>query len=78
MAHYHLNIRHRNRLYLDEEGEDIPSEIEMKVRALETAHDLIGTPSFTIPDWLDCTLEVTNAAGETVLILPFTEAVEHV
>jgi hypothetical protein len=37
-----------------------------------------GTPSFTIPDWLDCTLEVTNEAGETVLILPFTEAVEKV
>jgi hypothetical protein len=78
MARYHLSIRYRDRLYRDEEGEDIPSEIEMKLRALETARDLIGTPSFTIPDWLDCTLEVTNAAGETVLILPFTEAVEHV
>jgi len=76
MAHYHLNIRYRDRFYRDEEGEDIPSEIEMKVRAHETARDLIGTPSFTIPDWLDCTLEVTNEAGETVLILPFTEAVE--
>jgi hypothetical protein len=78
MAHYHLNIRHRGRFYHDEEGEDIPSEIEMKVRALETAHDLIRTPSFTIPDWLDCTLEVTNEAGDTVLVLPFTEAVEAV
>jgi hypothetical protein len=78
MAHYHLNIRHHGHLYLDEEGEDIPSKIEMKVRARETAHDLIGTPSFTIPDWLDCTLEVTNEAGETVLVLPFTEAAEGV
>jgi hypothetical protein len=78
MARYHLNVRHRDRLYRDEEGEDIPSEIEMTVRARETAHDLIGTPSFTIPDWLDCTLEVTNEAGETVLLLPFTEAAEGV
>jgi hypothetical protein len=78
MARYHMNIRHHGRLYRDEEGEDIPSEIEMKVRALETAHDLIGTPSFTIPDWLDCTLEVTNGTGETVLVLPFTDAVEIV
>jgi hypothetical protein len=77
MAHYYLNIRHHGRLYLDEEGEDLPSEIEMKVRAHETAHDLIGTPSFTIPDWLACTLEVTNEAGDTVLVLPFTEAVEE-
>jgi hypothetical protein len=78
MAHYHLNIRYRGRFYRDEEGEDIPGEIEMKVRALETAQDLIGVSSFTIPDWLDCTLEVTDEAGETVLILPFTEAVEKV
>jgi len=78
MAQYHLNIRYRGRLYHDEEGEDIPSGIEIKVRALETAHDLIGTPSFTIPDWLDCTLEVTNEAGQTVLVLPFTEAAEGV
>jgi hypothetical protein len=78
MARYHLNIRHHGRYYRDEEGEDIPSEIEMTVRARETAYDLIGTPSFTIPDWLDCTLEVTNEAGETVLVLLFTEAAEGV
>jgi hypothetical protein len=76
MAHYHLNIRHHGRFYRDEEGEDITSEFEMKVRARETARDLIGTPSFTIPDWLDCTMEVTNETGQTVFRLPFEEAVE--
>ena len=78
MARYHLNIRYHGRLYCDEEGEDIPSRTAMKVRALETAHDLIGTPSFTIPDWLDCTLEVTDDAGEIVLILHFSEAAEGI
>jgi hypothetical protein len=47
----------------------------MKVRALETARDLIDTPSYTIPDWLDCMLEVTDETGRTVLIVPFTDAV---
>jgi hypothetical protein len=76
MADYHLNVRHHGRFYRDEEREDITSEFEMKVRARETAQDLIGTPPFTIPDWLDCTMEVTNETGQTVLRLPFEEAVE--
>jgi hypothetical protein len=50
----------------------------MKVRALETAQDLIRTPSYTIPDWLDCTLEVTNEAGETMPVLLLNDAVEGV
>ncbi len=48
----------------------------MKVRALETARDLIRTPSLTIPDWLDCTLEITDETGTMVLSLPFPEALE--
>ena len=60
----------------EEEGEEIPSRIEMKVRALETARDLIRTPPLTIPDWLDCTLEVTDETGTVVLSVPFPEAVD--
>jgi hypothetical protein len=78
MARYQLNIRHRSRLDCDEEGEDIASEIEMTVQVRATANALIGAPSFTIPAGLVCTLKVTNEAGETVLILPFAEAVEEV
>jgi uncharacterized protein DUF6894 len=75
MPHYFLSVRYRGRLFRDEEGEDIPSAIEMKVRALETARDLIRTPFLAIPDWLDCTLEVTDEIGATVLSLPFPDAV---
>ncbi len=46
----------------------------MKVRVLETARDLIGTPRLTIPDWLDCTLEVTDETGTMVLSVPFPDA----
>ena len=76
MPHYYLSVRYRDRLFRDEEGEDMPSGIEMKVRALETARDLIGTPFLAIPDWLDCTLEVTDETGPTVLSLPFPEALD--
>ena len=76
MARYYLNVRYRDRLYRDEEGEEIPSAIEMKVRALETARDLIRTPSLTIPDWLDCTLEVADESGTAVLSVPFPDALE--
>jgi hypothetical protein len=31
MPHYFLSVRYRGRLFRDEEGEDIPSGIEMKV-----------------------------------------------
>ena len=70
MPHYFLSVRYRGRLFRDEEGEDIPSAIETKVRALETARDLIRTPFLAIPDWLDCTLEVTDETGAMVLSLP--------
>jgi hypothetical protein len=76
MPRYYLSVRYRDRLFRDEEGEDMPSGIEMKVRALETARDLIGTPFLAIPDWLDCTLEVTDESGTTVLSVPFPEALE--
>ena len=76
MPRYYLSVRYRDRLFQDEEGEDIPSAIEMKVRALETARDLIRTPFLAIPDWLDCTLEVTDSARKVVFKLPFGEAVQ--
>ena len=53
MPRYYLSVRYRDRLFRDEEGEDMPSGIEMKVRALEAARDLIRTPFLAIPDWLD-------------------------
>ena len=76
MPRYCLSVRYRDRLFQDEEGEDMPSGIEMKVRALETARDLIRTRSLAIPDWLDCTLEVTDESGTTVLSLTFPDALD--
>ena len=76
MPRYHLSVRHNGHLYHDDEGEEAPSDLEITIRAGETARDLIGTSSYAIPDWLDCTLEVTDAGGRVVLNLPFADAVD--
>ena len=76
MPRYHLSIRHRERLYHDEEGEDIPGEMEMREQAHLTVRDLTRTASLAIPDWLVCSLEVTDARGQLILRLPFSDAVE--
>jgi hypothetical protein len=76
MPCYHLSIRHRERLYHDDEGEDIAGEIEMREQARLTVRDLTRTPSLSVPDWLACILEVTDERGQLVLRLPFSEVVE--
>ena len=76
MPRYHLSIRYRDRLFPDHEGEEFPSEVEMKQQALESAQGLLRTRSLVIPDWLDCTLEVTDETGTTVLSIPFPDALD--
>ena len=76
MPRYHLRIRFRDRVFLDREGEEFPSEIEVKQQALESAQSLMRTRSLVIPDWLDCTLEVTDSAGEIALTLPFADLLQ--
>jgi len=63
MPRYYLSVRYRDRLFRDEEGEDMPSGIEMRVRALETARDLIGTPFLAIPDRLTARWRSRTRAG---------------
>ena len=74
MPRYHLGIRYRDRVFPDREGEAFASEVAMKQQALETAQGLIRTRSLMIPDWLGCTLEVTDSRGAVVFTLPFAEA----
>jgi hypothetical protein len=76
MPHYHLSIRHHGHLYRDEEGEDIAGEIEMREQARLTVRDLTRTASLAVPDWLVCSLEVTDETGQLILRLPFADAVD--
>jgi hypothetical protein len=76
MPRYHLSIRHRERLFHDDEGEEIAGEMEMREQARLTARDLTRTASLAVPDWLACSLEVTDERGQLILHLPFADAVE--
>jgi hypothetical protein len=76
MPIYNFNIRLRDRLFPDAEGEKLASEEEARLRALETAHDVIKTSSSVILDWLACTVEVTDESGRIITTVPFEEALD--
>ncbi len=78
MPRFFLNLRYRDRLFVDPEGDDLASADAVQGHALETARDLIAHARMnSIRHWFDCSLEVTNEAGQVVLVLPFSETVSE-
>jgi len=71
MAHYYLSVRYRDHLFRDEEGEDMPSGIEMKVRALETARDLSGHRFSRSPTGSTAPWRSRTRAGRRSCAFPF-------
>ena len=75
---FFLNLRYRDRLFVDEEGDDLADEQAVQGHALEAARDLIArTRMDSIRNWFDCSFEVTNEAGRIVLVMPFAETVNE-
>ena len=77
VARYFLSLRYKDGpqgLAVDEEGDDLPNASALREHVLETARDLIHGRRISGIDWLDCTFEVTDEAGQRVLTLPFAEA----
>ncbi len=75
---YFLNVRYRSRLIPDREGDELPNEEALRLHVLKTAHDLVfRTRMDAIRDWFDCSFEVTDESGGTVLVMPFGEVVEE-
>ena len=69
-----MNLRYRDRLFRDEEGDDLPDRGALQAHVVETARELIFHGRMeTIRSWWECSLEVTDEAGEPVLSLPFTD-----
>lgn len=78
MARYYLSVRYKDGpegLAVDEEGDEIIDEAAMRVHVAETARDLMWRTRITGINWLTCRFEVTDETGQTVLSLPFAEAV---
>ena len=73
---YFMHVRYRGRLVPDHEGDELPSEEAVRAHALATARDLVfRTRMDTIRDWFDCSFEITDESGRTVLLMPFDEVV---
>lgn len=75
MPRYFLNLRYRDRVFVDDEGEDLPDDAAATVAARKAARDLLAFGRMAaIRNWFDCSLEVVDGAGRLVLRLPFGEA----
>jgi len=74
---YFMNVRYRGRLTPDYEGDELASEEFLRGHALATARDLVfKTRMDSIRSWFDCSFEVTDDTGRTVLMVPFSDVVQ--
>jgi len=74
---YFMNVRYRGRLIPDSEGDELANEAAVRGHALANAHDLVfRTRMDTLRSWFDCSFEVTDESGRTVLVMPFSEVIE--
>jgi hypothetical protein len=78
VTRYYMNLRYRDRLFVDEEGDELADEHAVLGHALDTARDLIANGRMhSIRNWFDCSFEVTSEAGRVVLIFPFSETIDQ-
>jgi hypothetical protein len=73
-----MNLRYRGRMIPDHEGDELPGEEAVRGHALANAHDLVfHTRMDSIRSWFDCSFEVTDESGRTVLVMPFGDVVQE-
>ena len=78
MPRFFLRLRYRDRLFVDQEGDDLAGADAVRGHALETARDLIAHARMaSIRSWFDCSFEVTDEAGRVVLVLPFGDTINE-
>ena len=71
---YYMNVRYRDRLFVDEEGDELANEPAVHGHARDTARDLIANGRMnSIRNWFDCSFKITNEAGRVVLVMPFEQ-----
>ena len=77
-SRYFMNVRYRGRLIPDYEGDELANEEAVRGHALATARDLVfHTRMDSIRSWFDCSFEVTDESGRTVLTMPFGDVVDE-
>jgi hypothetical protein len=79
MPRFFFNIRHRPGpagLAVDPEGEELADVNAARERALPQARAMIARERHTfIRDWMACSFEIMDEAGEPVLTVPFSDTV---
>ncbi|MGH1592245.1 DUF6894 family protein [Methylobacterium phyllosphaerae] len=79
MPRYFFNIRHRlgpTGLAVDLEGDDLVDMNAAREHALFEARIMIARDRLPlIRDWMDCSFEIMDGAGQPVLAVPFSDTV---
>ncbi|CAO4195443.1 DUF6894 family protein [Methylorubrum extorquens] len=79
MPRYFFNVRHRPGvagLARDPEGDELADVSAARKHALSEVRAMIARDRLvTIRDWMDCTFEITDEAGQPVLTVPFSNTV---
>lgn len=75
VARFYMILRYRDRLVVDEQGDELASEHAVHGH---TARDLIANGRMdSIRTWSDCSFEVVDGEGRVVLIVPSAEAINE-
>jgi hypothetical protein len=71
---FHLNVLDGDHLIPDPDGEELRSEFEACIVAMETVREIMESPHPYGPqeNWAARSLVLTDAAGQELLILPFS------
>ncbi len=76
MARFYFHIRKGDDLVTDPEGVEVPNSEIVRDEAIEAARDLLSEGDLQGLDRRGWAFEVADESGQTVLTLPFSEAVE--
>jgi len=72
MPLYYLHIRNRDKLEVDPDGTELPDLDAAFAEALKVARELVGE----VDDLgRDAVIEIADRSGETILAVPFSDAV---
>jgi hypothetical protein len=82
MPRYYFSLRHRPGpagLAVDEEGDELVDATAAREHALFVIRDTVARGrSEIVRDWMACSFEITDEAGQLVMTVPFSETVREV
>lgn len=71
MPRYFFHIKYGNTVVVDEDGIDLHNLDSARVEVLESIRQILSEPGMEYEDVAGQKLEISDEAGETVLIVPF-------